>query len=143
MNKSPLPTTYAAGILQSKAYRALSNFMSAYLQPHDLSLSEWKLLGLLHEHQHLAPSEIAETLGIKLPIATRVVSQMHAKGLISRSSATSDKRMVKVIISDKGRKLATKLERGLRQAMQEFLADINREELKVYITVLDKLAAKL
>ena len=142
-NQSPLLSTYSAGILQSKAYRSLTNFMNDYLQPHGLSLSEWKLLGLLDEHKHLAPSEIAETIGIKLPVATRLLGQMDGKGLLSRASARSDKRMVKVTITPKGKKLAKDLEASLRQAMGEFLGDINRQDLNTYLKVLDKLAAKL
>lgn len=121
----------------------MTNFMNNYLKLYDLSLSEWKVLGSLYERGELTPSDIGEMLGIKLPIATRLINHMEAKKLLKRSSGQPDKRKIEVQISPSGKRLAKQLEHSLRHEMRQFLGDISHKELETYLLVLNKLAAKL
>jgi DNA-binding MarR family transcriptional regulator len=138
-----LPSTYTAGMLQSKAYRALSNFMTGYLSEFGLSLPEWKVLGSLYEKRGLTPTDLAEALGVKLPIATRLLKSLEAKQLLTRSVDGKDTRVVRVEITAEGKNLAFKLEKMLRQEMRLFLHDIDHSDLVVYLRVLSQLAAKV
>lgn len=142
-SNTSLPSTYAAGMLQSKAYRALSNFMSAYLKPYNLSLPEWKALGYLQEASVLTPTDISNALGVKLPVTTRLLKNLEAKKLLKRKADSADNRVVRVKITPQGTKLALELEKGLRQEMKHFLADISQPELIAYMRVLSKLADKI
>lgn len=145
MSKTPkgMPTTYSAGMIQSRAYRALSKFMTEYLKPYDLSQPEWKVLGLVYEKRNLTPTEIGEALGVKQPIATRLLKSLEAKNLLQRITDSKDKRGVKVQITEDGRNLAFKLEKMLRQEMKLFLHDVDHSDLVVYLKVLNQIAAKL
>lgn len=136
-------TTYQAGMLQSRAYRALSNFMTDFLQLHDLSLPQWSLLGLLHEAKEYRPSQLAEMLGVKPPVATKLINEMEAKKLLARISHGKDGRGAVISITSEGAKLVGNVESHLRQEMRDYLGDIGRDELVTYLKVLARLAAKL
>lgn len=136
-------TTYSAGMIQSQAFRALSNFMTDRLTKYDLSLSEWKLLGHLREVKHMTPSEISELLSVKLPISSRLLKSLEGKGLLKRTQNKKDSRIVQAHITDKGQELASEVERYLRENMSWFLDDIRREDLEIYLKVMAKIAGKV
>lgn len=136
-------TTYQAGILQSKAYRALGVFMNNALAKHKLTMSQWAALGILHDEHECRPSEIAIILAIKPPVATRLLNALVGKGLATRSPHADDNRGAVMQITLQGSDLVTHVERELRIEMRKFLSDISNTELIRYITVLSKIAAKL
>lgn len=135
--------TYQAGLLQSQAYRALSNFMTARLQPYDLSLPEWKLLGYLNQSGPMTASQVARTLSVKRPIGSRLLNSLEAKGLLRRRADKKDSRTVHVDITPAGKRLVERIEKHLRTEMRRFLGDIDRRELAIYIKVLGLLAQKI
>ena len=142
-NKKIRLTTYNAGLLQSKAYRALNVFMSKALAKHDLSIPQWAALGILYDEKECRPSTLAATLGIKPPVATRLLNALESKGLVVRTAHADDNRGAVVRITPHGTKLVTIVERQLRSEMRLFLSDIKLNELASYIKVLSKLASKL
>jgi DNA-binding MarR family transcriptional regulator len=136
-------TTYNAGMIQSQAFRALSNFLTDQLTGFNLSLSEWKLLGHLLEVDDMTPSEISELLSVKLPISSRLLKSLESKGLLRRNQNEKDSRIVHARITDKGRQLAGEVENYLRRNMNHFLSDIKRDELETYLRVMSKIADKV
>jgi DNA-binding MarR family transcriptional regulator len=136
-------TTYNAGMLQSQAFRALSNFMTDRLTRYDLSLSEWKLLGHLRDVDNMTPSEIAELLSVKLPISSRLLKSLESKGLLKRTQNKKDSRIVHARLTEKGQRLTGEVEQYLRKNMQLFLGDIKRDELETYLKVMAKIANKV
>lgn len=135
--------TYEAGLIQSQAFRAMSNFMSSYLDRYDLSLPEWKLLGHLTEVREMSPSQIARLLSVKLPISSRLLNSLEMKKLIKRRPNKKDNRLVHVSITSRGIRLVRQIESPLRQELKKFLGDIERGDLAIYLKVLTKLAKKI
>lgn len=135
--------TYEAGLIQSQAFRAMSNFMSSYLEKYDLSLPEWKLLGHLTEVGEMSPSQIARLLSVKAPIGSRLLKSLEAKSLLIRKSDRQDSRRVYVSPTLAGRRLVKRIEPDLRRELKLFLNDVRRQELAVYLMVLTKLAKKI
>ena len=134
--------TYTAGMLQSQAYRALSNFMTAELKKFNLSLPEWKLLGHLKEHGFMSPSQIAQLLCIKPPVGSRLLNSLGAKQLIDRAQHATDKRSVRIEVTSKGVRLVNIIEKSLRPHIKQYLVDIKPNDLAIYIKVLAQLANK-
>ncbi len=135
--------TYEAGLSQSLAYRALSKFMAKFLRRFSLSLPEWKLLGHLGEARKMSPGQIAELIGVRAPIATRLLKDLEAKSLLTRERNSSDSRRVGVTITTKGVQAIRDIEKELRPALARFLYDIDAEELAAYLRVTRQLANKL
>jgi DNA-binding MarR family transcriptional regulator len=128
LKKIPV-TTYQAGILQSRAYRALGVFMNKALAKHSLSMSQWAALGILHDENECRPSGIAKILAIKPPVATRLLNALVNKGLAIRNPHVDDNRGAVIQITLKGSDLVALVERELRSEMRKFLSDISNTEL--------------
>lgn len=135
--------TYKAGLLQSKAYRVLSDFLTGQLKAYNITLSEWKLLGHLFEAESMTPSDIGELLSVRMPICTRLLNSLQHKGLISRRQDETDNRVNYADITIDGQRLVTRIEGQLRHEMEQFLSDIPRQDLEAYVRVLARLAHKL
>lgn len=135
-------STYRAGLLQSQAYRALSSFMTAQLEPFRLSLPEWALLGHLSHSDGLRPSDVSKLLSVKRPVATRLIASLEGKSLLCRAAHPADSRASIIKTTPEGQRLVVTIESTLRAEMRGFLADVTLEELAVYVRVLEKIAAK-
>ena len=135
--------TYEAGLLQAKAYRAMTNFMSCELAAFDLSLPDWAMLGLMMENSHIRPGELAQELGVKPPVVTANLKRLEAAGLVERRVHDSDSRVSEVSLTSAGRKRVESVEASLRNTMRDFLKGIKVSELISYLNVLTKLAGKL
>jgi DNA-binding MarR family transcriptional regulator len=136
-------TTYRTGLLQSKAHRALSAFMTGALSKSGLSAPQWALLGVLTDKRQLRPSQISAELGVKPPVTTALLNELVAKKLIVRVAHGSDNRAALVGITDAGAQLVATVEHDLRKEMKEFLKDVKIPELIVYMRVLNKIASKV
>ena len=81
-SKSKAVPTYRAGLLQARAYRKLTVFLSAKLKEWDVSLPEWALLGLLYEANGMRLQEVADMLDVEPPFATRLASTLQKKVML-------------------------------------------------------------
>jgi DNA-binding MarR family transcriptional regulator len=135
--------TYEAAMIQSQAFRASSDFMSRQLRGYELSLSEWKLLGHLNEAESMTPSEISRLLSVKLPISSRLLRGLEAKKFLKRRQNSRDNRVFHATITAKGKVTVGEVETNLKHDMKQFLSDIDRKDLEVYLAVLSKIAAKV
>ncbi|MBW3538140.1 MarR family transcriptional regulator [Candidatus Parcubacteria bacterium] len=136
-------TTYEAGLVQARAYRALKNYFGDHLAPHGLTMTEWALLGQIYSHsQGLRLSEISEILSVEAPLATNLVTSLEDKGLVRRCRDDRDRRAKLVAVSPAGQRLVPEVEQELRRAMKTFLTGISAGELAAYLKVLQKMAAQ-
>jgi MarR family transcriptional regulator for hemolysin len=135
-------TTYRAGLLQARAYRNLSNFMSIALSPYDIVLMEWALLGVLKEAGEMRPSAISDELGVKNPLTSRHLKRLAEFGYIERNEMDDDARGAMVHLTPIGKELVETIEHKLRGEMRDYLKGISLRQLASYLSVLEKLAVK-
>lgn len=135
-------STYTAGLLQSQAYRALKQFLGSKLAAHDLTMPEWGLLGILHDHPKLRLSALSDLLHVEASLTTTLVKALTAKGWVATEADPSDSRAKLVKLTSKGRATVEEVEGSLRSDMKNYLSDVSSAELVVYVSVLSKLAAK-
>lgn len=135
-------STYKAGLLQSKAHRALTTFMREQLTPYDMTLPEWATLGLAYDLHEIRPSEIADLLGVKPPVATSLLNKLEKKQLVKREQHAGDSRGYVIAITAEGAKLITSVETVLRKELRRYFNNISVKEFIIYIKILSKLAAK-
>lgn len=134
--------TYTTGTLEAKAHRAFTNTITEALKPYGLSIPQWSVLGLLHEHEEQRPFQIAEALNVRPPVATALINELEGKKLVVRKVHTTDSRATIIALTRQGRQLVSKVERHVQKDMQILFGDITVPELSVYIRVLTKLTAK-
>ncbi|AZG09345.1 MarR family transcriptional regulator [Pigmentiphaga sp. H8] len=74
-----------------------------------ISRREWRLIAMLADYGTLAPSELAERAHTDRPLVSRAISDLVAKGLVSRVGRSSDRHRVAIELTDKGRALHAEL----------------------------------
>lgn len=134
-------TTYGIGLLQNRAYRILKERTAHILAPHDISPSDWGLLGLLYETK--APiqfSHIAQSLDVEPPLITRMVQHLEEKGFVERRQDTEDKRVFTVILTHSGGTFVKSTEKIVRSHMRGLIGGVGLRDLLGYIRTIDAIA---
>lgn len=141
MPKKTVPnnlTTYEVALLQSKAYRSYNVRMSGALKEFDLVPPYWILLGVLFNHKEgIRFTDIADMIGVKKPLVTRMVDKFEKDGLVQRRGSSEDKRSRSVLLTTRGIKLVPKVESRLRNEMRSILKEISPKDIISYVTVLE------
>jgi DNA-binding MarR family transcriptional regulator len=79
----------------------LSKQVEIALLTADLSLPQYRVLGLLHESSAFS-SDLAERLAVRPPSVTAVVDGMVTRGLVERRQVEADRRRVDLVLTESG-----------------------------------------
>lgn len=114
--------------------------------PGELTAAGLSVLGLLHRHGALAPSEVAAHEGVRQQTLTRLLADLEAAGLVRRQPDPADaRRSLLSLTRAGGQRLAAQVhqrEASLQQAIAS-LAAADRQRLLDACELLDTLAARL
>jgi DNA-binding MarR family transcriptional regulator len=100
------------------------------------------LLALLRQ-DGLAMGEVAATLSIRPPTASKMAARMGAQGLVERRNASDDARQVTIHITGEGRALADGIRRISRKIEKQMLAGLDDKEQRRLRRLLKKAARNL
>jgi DNA-binding MarR family transcriptional regulator len=75
-------------------------------------------------------SELAEVLRLHPSTVTTLVDALVERGLIDRRDDTGDRRIVRVGLTDKGKRRRAKHREAMRARLRELMGDISDEELR-------------
>lgn len=85
----------------------------------ELSLSEWRVLGLVQESDPATTSSVRAMLLMDRGLLSRVVKALRTRGLLISQTSATDKRQIELFLTVEGREL--------HQACMEFTKERNRE----------------
>lgn len=68
----------------------------------NMDVSRWRVAVLLHRHEELSISEIAEHAIGKMPTITKIVYRMRDEELVEIGSCLKDRRVIRVRLTHKG-----------------------------------------
>ncbi|MES2437066.1 MAG: hypothetical protein V4519_03560 [Patescibacteria group bacterium] len=130
-------TTYRAGLLQTKAYRALKQHTAAVLDDSNISTVEWGFLGLLRENpKGLRLSILANELGVEAPFVTQMVNRLKPKGFFEVVTDPEDSRAKIMCLTQKGIEFVDSTEKILREKTRRLFHGASLTDLAAYLTVL-------
>lgn len=137
-------TTYQAVISQARAFRVLKNFMADNLKDYGLTMTEWLLIGKVIDSgkNGVRITELAETLGVELPVITNLVNKAEKDGWVKKVTDAQDKRAKLVKPTIEGGEKACDIEGDLRQATKSWLKDADPEMIKGYFVIVGALSQK-
>ncbi len=84
---------------------ALSAATAAAFSRHGVHEGQQFILRLLWAQDGQAPGEIARRLGLATPTVTRAATRMEASGLLRREPHPGDRRLVRLLLTERGRSL--------------------------------------
>ena len=83
----------------------------------DLSLSQYRILGLLGEGSAVS-SALAERLAVRPPSVTAVIDGLVARGLVERKHAEDDRRRVSHELTDLGQRLLSGADSAVSERLE-------------------------
>src|SRR5579862_921056 len=90
----------------------------------------------------LAMSELADTLAVPLSTATRMVERLISKNLAVRSRIEDDRRVVRVEVSDEGKKFFQHFIEQRRAMSRSMLAPLSNGEREIFIELMTKITGR-
>ena len=105
----------------------------------DITPQQFNILRILRgSDKPLSTLQIRERMLDKMSDTSRIVDRLVLKGLVKKTTCDSDKRLVDVIISDKGKKLLMKLD-VFEPEIEKIVKSLSVEEATIFNNLLDKI----
>jgi len=128
-----------AGINLIYSYNWINERMKSFFDRVDITSQQFNILRILRgAREPLSTLQIRQRMLDKMSDTSRIVDRLIAKGLVKKVVCKSDKRLVDVSITDKGKKLLEKTDK-YEPEMDALLAALSEAEAKTLNKLLDKL----
>jgi len=105
----------------------------------DISPPHFEIMKLLDEAGTLHIAEIGERLHIARPQMTRLIDKLVDLGIAERQTDTTDRRMINIVLTHKGKTTIEEHDSSIRNAIRETLSSLRDEELEDLSASLRKL----
>jgi DNA-binding MarR family transcriptional regulator len=123
---------------------ALMQGVAAALKPMALSPTQYNVLRILRgaEPVGLACREIANRMITRDPDITRLLDRLEGRGLVARSRAQEDRRVITTRITEKGLRLLKDLDEPIAAVHVKQLGPLGDEKLRSLIELLEAARTK-
>ena len=130
--KASINLIYTVGWMRDKT--------RAIFEEEDITPQQFNILRILRGSfpKPLSTLQIRERMLEKMSDTSRIVDRLIAKGLVKKITCKNDRRLVDVIISDKGKKLLEKLDLR-QQEMDGVLGNLSENDANILSDLLDKI----
>ena len=125
------------------AKHALALASATAFSRHGVHEGQQFVLRSLWAQDGLTPGEVARRLGLATPTVTRATARMEAAGLLRREPHPSDRRMVKLCLTSRGRGLEEVIDEEIRQLTERALATLSTAERDALIRTLQQIRRNL
>jgi DNA-binding MarR family transcriptional regulator len=109
---------------------------------HSVTIHQLSTLGHLKAGP-LSMRELARVLDVSESSVTAVTDRLVRQGLVERQSDASDRRIVRLALSEQGRTLVTRLDEAAAEKATEMLSVLSDEQLASMADILDTLSTTL
>jgi DNA-binding MarR family transcriptional regulator len=106
-----------------------------------LTRTQVEVLNLLDERIQLSVSELAVCLAVTHSATTQTIEALVKRGLVERRADDHDRRIVQVLLSKEGKRLAAQQQASRREWLKTTFGSLRDDELEVMITVMKKMAS--
>ncbi len=136
-SKTSLKRPHAIGRALNFATAATNALCNARLEPHDLTLPQWVILGALWQQGEVSVTELAAYTGNAGPATSRILDRMEQKGLLGRRQDPKDRRSARVFLLPGGEALRH-LQSFYQDINDTLLTGLSAQEAEQLFTLLDK-----
>ncbi len=115
----------------------------AIFEEEDITPQQFNILRILRGSfpTPLSTLQIRERMVDKMSDTSRIVDRLIAKGLVKKLTCKNDRRLVDVIISEKGKKMLERLD-AKEKEMDSVLSNLSEKDANVLSDLLDKIREK-
>lgn len=121
------------------AWHAIARMYNQQAVKHDLTMSMgFVLLNINSEHGTPA-TKIAPLMGLEARSLTRLLKTMEEKGLVYREGDSTDRRMVRIVLTREGRRKKQKARETVLRFNEVVRERIDSDKLNVFFEVLQQI----
>ncbi len=108
-------------------------------EPFDITQQQFNILRILRgAGQPLSTLQIRQRMLDKMSDTSRIVDRLVKKGLVKKSICREDRRLVDVLLTDKGKKLLLSMD-GMNEELDSIFKYLSEGEARQLNTLLDKI----
>lgn len=113
--------------------------INRWFEPFDITQQQFNILRILRgAGQPLSTLQIRQRMLDKMSDTSRIVDRLVKKGMVKKSVCREDRRLVDVLLTDKGKKLLQTMD-GMNEEMDSIFKYLSEEEAHQLNTLLDKI----
>lgn len=127
--------TRASKLMRGAADEAMSR--------HGVRVGQNLVLEVLWDTDGLTPGELAERLHVSTPTVVKSATRMEATGLVTRRRDETDRRLVRLHLTDRGRSVQTEIEAARDELERRATTTLTDTERRHLISALRKIIAAL
>lgn len=144
MAKKPLTLehwiAYRFGLIAARMGEVMA---ARHVAPHDLSMPAWRALAVIARYGPLSAGALGQRTSTDPYRVVRAIEQLVVRGLITRQRDPSDGRRARLELTEAGRRLYARIERGA-QANERFIrAGLTEAEVRQLEGMLDRIDAQV
>jgi DNA-binding MarR family transcriptional regulator len=108
-------------------------------EPFDITQQQFNILRILRgAGEPLSTLQIRQRMLDKMSDTSRIVDRLVKKGMVKKSTCREDRRLVDVLLTDKGKKLLQTMD-GLNEEMEAVFKYLSEDEARQLNKLLDKI----
>lgn len=140
INQSRFRNEYQKGTVNLiYTYNWMNERIKAIFDREDITSQQYNILRILRgAGKPLSTLQIRQRMLDKMSDTSRIVDRLVLKGLVKKDVCATDKRLVDVLITEKGRKLLEKMER-YDVEMDSIFGKLSEPEVRTLNELLDKI----
>src|SRR6202789_3036838 len=137
------PSTYtmknSVGYLMRICTNRVMPQMEALFQDQELTFSQWTTLVALHDGHISTAGDLAHNICHDAGSLTRLIDQMVKRGFVTRQRSETDRRMVTLSLTGRGRVLVEALAPKVMEYWNRLLSGFSHTEVDTLINLLTRL----
>jgi DNA-binding MarR family transcriptional regulator len=122
------------------AWHAIARMYNQQASKHDITMSMGFVLLNIHSDDGTPATKIAPLMGLEARSLTRLLKTMEEKGLILREADSSDKRLVRIVLTKEGRKKKERSRETVLRFNEVVREQVEPEKLTVFFEVLQQIS---
>ncbi len=119
----------SVGNLIRLALSSLQAQIDREMNPHDLTAMQWQPLYLVAMGRAQTAADLAREMQVDTGATTRMIDRLAAKGLLTRERSSSDRRLVKLVLTEAGQTAAREVPEVLCRSLNSHLDGFSAAEL--------------
>ena len=141
MDEQPDDEDFQASFWNAK--RALMDASETAFRRHGVRAGQQHILRVLWSEDCLTPGEIARRLDLTTATVSKMTSRMQATGLVERRPHPSDRRLVRVCLTERGRALEEVIDEEKRRVTERALGTLGTAERRQLVHWLEEIRRNL
>lgn len=130
--------THSVGFLLTKARNLITSEMDTALKNLDITGPQMGILLAMQRGLASTPFELSKMLSVDTGLMTRMLDKLETKGLLERSRSVDDRRVVNLVLTQKGEEIAAEIPTIAPEVLNVRLKKFTKAEFEELCRLLNK-----